>query len=79
MDYTDRLQAIKRKNDANKAELNRLEGKLESLMLRMKNDFNCESIEELKLKIEEDIPKVKDMEKDIELRLSQMENFLNGR
>lgn len=77
MDLQTRLENIKRDNDRKKEEKNRIEGRLDSLKQQMKEQYQCETIEELKEKIDKLAPEIEAQEADIIERLEKMEQYAN--
>ena len=77
MTLQERLEKLTRDNEQKKQEKNRLQGRLDGLMQQMKDDYGCETVEELETKIEELAPQIIELETSIATQLTEMEAYAN--
>lgn len=77
MTLQERLEKLTRDNEQKKQEKNRLQGRLDGLMQQMKDDYGCETVEELETKIEELAPQITELETSIATQLTEMEAYAN--
>lgn len=77
MTLQERLEKLTRDNEQKKQEKNRLQGRLDGLMQQMKDDYGCETVEELEAKIEELAPQITELESSIATQLTEMEAYAN--
>lgn len=77
MTLQERLEKLTRDNEQKKQEKNRLQGRLDGLMQQMKDDYGCDTVEELEAKIEELAPQITELESSIATQLTEMEAYAN--
>jgi len=77
MTLQERLEKLTRDNEQKKQEKNRLQGRLDGLMQQMKDEFGCDTIDELEDKVSELVPQISELERAIELQLAEMEAYAN--
>jgi len=77
MTLQERLEKLTRDNEQKKQEKNRLQGRLDGLMQQMKDEFGCDTIDELEDKVNELVPQISELERAIELQLAEMEAYAN--
>lgn len=78
MTLQERLDKLQKDNESKKQEKNRLQGRLDGLMQQMKDEFGCDTIEELDKKASELVPVISELETTIETQLAEMEAYANG-
>lgn len=77
MTLQERLDKLQKDNEQKKQEKNRLQGRLDGLMQQMKDEFGCDTVEELDKKASELVPVISELETTIETQLAEMEAYAN--
>lgn len=78
MTLQERLDKLQKDNESKKQEKNRLQGRLDGLTQQMKDEFGCDTVEELDKKASELVPVISELETTIETQLAEMEAYANG-
>lgn len=78
MTLQERLEKLQRDNEAKKQERDRLQGRLDGLMQQMKEDYGCDTVEELEAKTAKLEPQIAELEEAIEAQLTEMEDYANS-